>query len=60
VKQATMHGLARVKSKESEKHPFQAQNDLILTIFGQKRANLSMEKAKNFNFNYTNNISTKI
>ena len=30
---------AREKSKESEKHHFQAQNDLILTIFGQNRAN---------------------
>ena len=39
-----MRGATLVKRKESEQHPFQAQNDLILTIFGQKRANLSTVK----------------
>ena len=39
-----MRGPTRVKRKESEKHQFQAQNDLILTIFGQKRANLGTVK----------------
>ena len=33
VKQVVMLGPTREKSKESEKHHFQAQNDLILIFF---------------------------
>ena len=47
LKQAVMRGPTRVKRKESEKHPFQVQNDIILTIFGKKLANLSIAKTPN-------------
>ena len=39
--------------------PFETQNYIFLIIFGQNLANLRMAKNQNFNFNYTNRISTK-
>ena len=38
---------------------FDVQNDLFSTIFGQNQANLRMARTQNFNFNYTNYISSK-